>query len=306
MIARSPEQFIALLGDETRHPRRFAPVLRAALLVAPHGFRVSAQSATDNRYMVPDTRVDLERAHAQHQGLARKLVDLGVPTLVFPGIEGQDDGIFPNNVFATVPRRFIIGAMHHEVRRREAGRADIRRLFTEVFGYELRDLSGLEGVAELTGPLVIDRARGIGYCGLSTRADEVGCRAMHEAFALETTFAFDLVPGEYHTNLVLAILAGRVCVIHPPSFADPDVPGAIARAYPGATIVLGDDEKAAFACNGIAVTDRDVLVSATSQARLSNASREALESHGFRIHGVPIDELEKGGGSLRCLIAEVF
>jgi hypothetical protein len=72
----------------------------------------------------------------------------------------------------------------------------------------------------LTGALVIDRARGLGYCGLSERCDAEGARLMHEAFGLRATLLFDLAPGEYHTNVVLAVLAGRAAVVCPRGFAD--------------------------------------------------------------------------------------
>jgi len=61
----------------------------------------------------------------------------------------------------------------------------VRALFRETFRYELRDLSRLDGIAELTGPLVMDRPRGIGFCGMTSRVDIAGSEAMHDAFALE-------------------------------------------------------------------------------------------------------------------------
>ena len=76
--------------------------------------------------------------------------------------------------------------------------------------------------------------------------------------------------------------------------------------YPGRTLILSNEEKQAFAGNCIAVTENDVLFSDTAMKSLRASSRKALESDGFRVHGVPVDELEKAGGSLRCLIAEVF
>jgi hypothetical protein len=316
MIVTSPRDFLTAYGDGSRFPPASRAVMEAALLVGPQGFRVSEESAADNRYMSRGTAVDLERACAQHLAVARKLTELAVPVILFPGVAGQDDGVYPNNVFATAAppaaagaarrKRFIVGAMRHAVRRAEAGRDDVRRFFTETLGYEICDLSCGDFVAELTGPLVLDRARRIGFCGLSNRADEEGARAMHDAFALELTFRFRLAPGEYHTNIVLAVLAGRACVLHAPSFADPAVPQAIGRVYPGRTVVLSDEEKAAFAGNCLAVTDRDVLFSQTAVRALSRASMAAIERAGFRLHGVEIDEIEKGGGSLRCLIAEVF
>ncbi len=304
MIVQSPAEFRRVFA--ALPPPVPKTTLRAAMLVSPIGFRVSEESAADNRYMAAGTAVDIERAFAQHAAIARRLGEIGVPVLIVPGREGLDDAIYPNNVWATTPGRLIVGSMHHPVRRREAKREDVRTLLGATFGYEIEDLSERDCVAELTGCLAIDRSRGVGYCGMTGRVDEAGCEAMHAAFDLGLTFRFDLAPSEYHTNLVLAILAGRACVIHPPSFVDPDAAAAIESAYPDRTLVLSDDEKAAFSGNCIAITERDVLFSATSTRALRPSSIEFLERHGFRVHDVEIDELEKGGGSLRCLIAELF
>ena len=303
-IVTQPGRFTAARGK--RLEARHHSTMRAALLVSPIGFDVSEETARDNRYMKLDSKVDPERAQAQHAAVVRRLTELGVPTLLFPGQIGLRDAVYPNNVYATVPGRFIVGSMKHPERRQEAAREDVRRLFTESFRYELHDLSGRDCTAELTGPMVVDRGRAIGYCGLSGRADEVGCEAMHEAFGFELTFRFALAPAEYHTNLVLAILASRACVLHAPSFADPDVPKAIAAGFEDCTLFLSDEEKATFAGNCIAVTERDILMSRTATQALRQESRGTLERCGFRLHDAEIDELEKGGGSLRCLIAEVF
>jgi N-dimethylarginine dimethylaminohydrolase len=303
VIVTTPQQFTQALAQVPARPTGPA-TMAAALLVSPVGFRISDQPV-DNVYMRA-TPIDPERATRQHQGLIAALGACGVPVLVVPGREGLDDGVFPNNAFATVPGRFIVGSMRHPVRRAEAAREDIRRLFVDVLGRTLVDLSAVDCVAELTGPLVIDRGRGIGYCGLTQRADEAGCAAMHDAFDLRLTFRFGLQPREYHTNVVLSVLAGRACVVDPEAFLDPDVPAAIADAYPGRTLALEPAEKAAFAGNCIAVTDRDVMLSQTAFAGLRPGSRAALESWGFRLHAVDVDEFEKAGGSLRCMIAEVF
>jgi N-dimethylarginine dimethylaminohydrolase len=303
VIVTTPQQFTQALAQVPA--RATGPAtMAAALVVSPVGFRISEQPV-DNLYM-RTIAVDPSRAMRQHHGLVEALGCCGVPVLVFPGREGLDDAVFPNNAFATVPGRFIVGSMRHPVRRAEAAREDIRRLFTDTLGRTLVDLSATDCIAELTGPLVVDRGRGLGFCGLSQRADEAGCAAMHAAFDLRLTFRFALQPGEYHTNVVLSVLAGRACVLDPAAFVDPEVPEAIAAAYPGRTLALDPGEKAAFAGNCLAVTDRDVMLSQTAFAGLRPGSRAALESWGFRLHAVDVDEFEKAGGSLRCLIAEVF
>jgi hypothetical protein len=195
--------------------------------------------------------------------------------------------------------------MRHAVRRREAARGDIRRWFGDLLGYRQIDLSGEDFVAELTGSLVIDHARGIGYCGLSERCDEAGARAMHAAFGLALTFCFALAPGEYHTNVVMALLAGRLPVLAAHGFADPEVPEAIARAC-GQALWIDRAQTAAFAGNAITLSPRRAWMSARGAAALDAGQRALLARHGFDLADVELDEIEKAGGSLRCCVAEIF
>ena len=145
-----------------RHARLVAqslPAARAIMLVDPTGFRVCSESAEDNYYIDPAKQIDIERAWHQFRELAALISRIGLPTVVFPGLEGFEDGVFSNNVFATTAKRLIIGSMRHPVRRQESRRTDIRSLFRDGFGYEVVDLSH-GPVAELTGVLAIDRPRG--------------------------------------------------------------------------------------------------------------------------------------------------
>jgi hypothetical protein len=129
---------------------------------------------------------------------------------------------------------------------------------------------------------------------------------MHAAFGLRATLLFDLAPGEYHTNVVLSVLAARAVVVAPSGFADPRVPTAIADLYAPHAIVLSDEEKRGFAGNCIAVTADTVWLSAAAAASLSQGHRVQLVDAGFALRSPPLDELEKAGGSLRCCVGEVF
>lgn len=284
---------------------------KAAFLVAPEQFQLAEQSAADNRYMDLGVAVDPSRAAAQHRGLQQALAGT-LPTVCFPGDARTPDAIFPNNVFATVaPRdgqlgRFVLGHMRHPVRQAERGRADIRGFFRDVLGYVEHDLGAQPGICELTGSLVIDHARRIGYCGLGERCDAAGAEAMREAFGLRALLLFDLAPSEYHTNVVLAVLAGRACVIAPDGFVDPAAAAAIAAFYAPRTVVLSPGQKAAFAGNCIALARDAVWMSAAALAALEAGQRAVLEAAGFQPRAVALDELEKAGGSLRCCVAEVF
>jgi len=304
MITRDIDAF-------SRHVRTLAhdfgpPVARAAFLVAPDGFRLAAQSATDNRYMASHAAFDAARASQEHRALHRALSGV-IPTICFPGDPDAPDALFPNNVFATAANgRNIVGRMRHPVRQREAQREDIRAFFAGLLDYAEIDLSLQPHVCELTGALVIDRARGIGWCGLSERCDEDGARAMHEAFGLRATLLFDLAPGEYHTNVVLAVLAGRAALVCPRGFADERVVEAIATAYAPHAIVLSDAEHAGFAGNAIALSHDVAWMSEGAGNTLSPATRAALTQAGFTLRTVPMAAIEAAGGSLRCCVGEVF
>ncbi len=223
----------------------------------------------------------------------------------FPGNSETPDDVFPNNVFGTAPGRFIVGHMLHPLRQRETARQDIRNYFATA-GYQTIDLSEQDCVAELTGPLVIDRARRLGFCGMTGRVDEAGLKAMHKAFGLRFTLQFDLQENEYHTNVIMSVLAGRACVLHAEAFVHAAIPLHIASIYRGRVVYLDQAEKDAFAGNCIALTQHDLFMSQTAADALQRDNRALLESWGFRIHAAPLDEIEKAGGSLRCMVAEVY
>ena len=252
-----------------------------------------------------DRLVDGERALRQHRGLQRALADT-LPAIGFAGDRATPAAVFPNNVFATAQGRLLIARMRHPVRQREAERADILGFFTNTLGYEVRDLRRHAGVGELTGSLVIDRARGLGFCGLSERCDEEGARAMHAAFGLRATLLFDLAPGEYHANVVLSVLAGRAVSICADGFADQAVVEAIASLYAPHAVLLERAEKLAFAGNCIAPTADTVWMSQAAADALRPGSHAGFGQAGLRVRSVPLDEIEKAGGSLRCCVGEIF
>ncbi len=302
MITRDIDAFLAFARDCP--PDFGAPTAKAAFLVSPDGFARADESASDNRYMAADgfdAQAALDEHRALHAALAKEL-----PVVCFPGLAEAPDGLFPNNVFATVPGRSIIGRMRHPVRQREAQRRDIRGFLRDVLGRVETDLSGQPHPCELTGSLVIDRARGLGFCGLSERCDVAGAALMHEAFGLRATLLFDLAPGEYHANVVLAILAGRAVLASPRGFADPAVAAAILSLYGEHGIALSPAEHAAFAGNAIALSPDVVWMSAGADAALAADTRAALARAGFPVRSVPLPAIEAAGGSLRCCIAEIY
>lgn len=305
MITTSADEFLKTHAALTPLSGATATA-RAAFLVSPLGFSLAEESARDNRYMDLALGVEPMTALAQHGALARALRE-DRPVITFPGDPQTPDAVFPNNVFATAPGRLVVGRMHHAVRQREAERDDIRAFFRDVLGYAETDLSArTELVAELTGSIIIDRLRGVGYCGLGERCNMAGARAMHEAFGLRLTFCFELAETEYHTNVVMALLASRAVILAADGFRDPEVPRAIASACGDQVIWLTPEQKQAFAANAITLSDERVWMSGVAAASLTDEQRDALKGYGFAIGSVELDEIEKAGGSLRCCVGEIY
>lgn len=303
LITRDTTAFLAFARSCA--PDFGAATARAAFLLTPDGFARAEQSAGDNRYMADAAVFDTGQALAEHRQLHRALSDV-LPTIVFAGDPATPDAVFPNNVFATTPGTVVIGRMRHAVRQREAGRGDIRGFFRDVLGCNEFDLSQQPHPCELTGALVIDRARGLGFCGLSERCNEQGAALMHAAFGLRATLLFDLAPGEYHSNVVLAVLAGRAALVCPQGFADAGVVDAIAALYAPHAIRLSPREHASFAGNAIALSPGMVWMSAAAAHSLTATTRDVLVSAGFTVGSVPLAAIEAGGGSLRCCVGEIF
>lgn len=303
MITPDASEFLTRLGQLPDNPGKALP--RAVLMVLPEQFYVEPETAVDNVYLDLHQRADPALALEQAEGLASLIESVGLPVKRFTGWPGQPDGVFSNNVFATAPGKVVVGRMAFASRRVEAEREDIRSWLVAQ-NYALTDLSGLSCVAECTGPLIIDRARNVGLCGMSGRVDEAGLKAMHEALGLALTYRFDLVPGEYHTNVVLSVLAGRACLFDPTAFADRSVTGTLEAAFEGRSVAITPQEKQDFVANCIALTDRDMFMSARAERGLSASTRQSLESMGFTIHSTDLSELERAGGSLRCMVTELF
>ncbi|MDZ3821996.1 MAG: arginine deiminase-related protein [Pseudoxanthomonas sp.] len=304
MLVTEPAAFLEALGHLPDAP--WGPAVpRAALLLSPDGLDPAAATCADNAYMRPADAVDADRCAAEHRALARAL-SAQLPVLTFPGDPATPDAVFLNNAFATVPGHLLLGAMRYPARQRETARADIRAFFSQVLGYATIDLARGDRVAELTGSLVIDRRRGVGLCGLSERCDLAGAQAMHAAFGLRLSFAFDLAPGEYHTNVVLSVLAGRSLVMAPSGLADAAVAEALATAWRDRCVELSAAEQGAFAGNCIALREGSVWMSEGARAALRPGTRAAFAAEGWTIDSVPLPEIEKAGGSLRCCVAELF
>lgn len=294
------------------------------LMIRPARFGANPETAASNRFQQNDG-ADGGTAGAaarEFDGLVRALTDAGIEVHAVPDSPDppKPDACFPNNwVSFHADGSVVLYPMMAPSRRTERRAEPIAVL--EAAGFRVTrtiDLSGWEARGEFlegTGSLVLDRCHRTAYACRSPRTTAAALadfaeRLRYRIIAFDATGAAD--EPAYHTNVMMAIGEG-FAVVCPESIPDAAERAQVLSelAHAGhAPITIGTVEMLGFAGNLLALRARDgsqvIAMSDTAWNSLTPASRRALEAHG-RIVTAAIPTIERhGGGSVRCMIAEVF
>ena len=293
----------------------------AVLLVRPAAFGFNAEAAKSNVFShVPADEQCAGKALAEFEGLARRLSDAGVEALVLDDTAEpwKPDAVFPNNWMSThADGTLVLYPMATAPRRLERRIDEVRALFNGN-GFEVRqvvDLSGHEKVGrylEGTGSLILDRPRRRAFANRSLRTDPDVVRQFDEALGYSTLLFDARDPGGrpiYHTNVLLSL--GTHFAVICTDAIDPDDQAAVLNEIEasGRQIVqLTFAQLRHFGCNLLELKGRNGPVIALSQKALSNLRPDqigTLERFGELVD-IEIPTIEAvGGGSVRCMIAEV-
>lgn len=300
------------------------------LLVRPAAFGFNADTAATNRM-----QRDAALAPADAQARACAEFDAMVGALRSEGIEvcvvddtrepRKPDAVFPNNWVSWHTDGTVVLYPMCAPNRRHERREEIVQQVAAATGFVVRrtlDLTAHERQGrflEGTGSLVLDHVARVAYACRSARTDErvlaQWCEAMGYSPELFTAVDRGGVPF-YHTNVLMGI--GRHFVAIGAGCIDQaDRARVLSRlAASGREIVeLSLDEIEAFAGNLLelatwdeALGDSSVIVlSATARARLAPARYARLAACSDVLLPVPVPTIEQlGGGSVRCMLAEVF
>lgn len=295
----------------------------AVLMIRPARFGANPETAESNRFQRGGAPPDApEAARREFEGLASRLRGAGIEVLVADDTADppKPDACFPNNwVSLHADGTVVLYPMLAPSRRTERRDAPLTLLRDAGFRIERTiDLSHWEergGYLEGTGSLVLDRCHRVAFACRSPRtgalpladfADRLGYRVV----------AFDALGPDgrpaYHTNVLMAIGAG-FSVVCAESITDPAQRAAVLdelRRAGHRPIEITIGEMQGFGGNLLALRsaggDQVIALSDAAWAVLSPGVRRALERHG-RIVTAPIPTIERhGGGSVRCMIAEVF
>jgi len=302
-------------------------------MVRPKHFGYNAQTAGTNRFQQPgpDGRgvaVDVaSQALQEFDAFAAALAAEGVKVCVVPDSDSprKPDAVFPNNwVSFHADGTVVLYPMHAENRRAER-RPEVIETVVRDTGFQVRrvlDLTRHESEGrflEGTGSLVLDHRARVAYACRSPRTDETVARewAGEMDFELELFTATDQSGTPiYHTN-VLMYVGTRVAVAALEAIAPTDRDRVSARLSAAGVEVLPIDyaEMGAFAGNMLEVGSWDEYLGDFTILVMSESARHALATPKYMrlyssvdaVLAVPIEVIERhGGGSVRCMLAEVF
>jgi hypothetical protein len=299
------------------------------LMIRPVAFGMNTQTAIDNHYQ---QKVEgLSDAESQTQALEEfdgfvvKLRNAGVDVLVINDTPepATPDSIFPNNwVSFHETGMVVLYPMHAENRRVERREDILETLKTSGFQIrEILDYSGHEDdkmFLEGTGSLVLDRENLIAYACLSqrTNAHLLNDWAQQLGYEVVSFHAMQDVDGVlcpiYHTNVMMSV-GEELAVVCADSIKDETERKLVLDSLTktGKEIMLiTDAQKSSFAGNMLQVVNdkgEHILVMSTQAFESLNEEQIATIEKTNRILHSSLETIETlGGGSARCMIAEVF
>ncbi|MGB5647427.1 citrulline utilization hydrolase CtlX [Muriicola sp.] len=303
-------------------------ITNTILMVRPVRFRMNEETAVNNYFQedidIKNQTINL-RAQQEFDEFVNALRAKGVEVIVVDDIYERDtpDSIFPNN-WISFHENGTVGLypMFAENRRRER-REDILDILEEkgfliegVIDYTSAEEEGL--FLEGTGSIIMDRENQKAYCALSPRADEElfieFCEDMECTPVIFT--ANQPVDGNrmpiYHTNVMMCI-AETFAVICLDAIDDKKERKNVVDHLKNDgkdIITITEVQEQHFAGNMLQVIGADekryLVMSSAAFHSLTPLQLKAINKYCEIIHS-PLDTIETcGGGSARCMMAEIF
>ncbi|RNL85157.1 amidinotransferase [Sinomicrobium pectinilyticum] len=299
------------------------------LMIRPVNFRMNEQTAVNNYYqkvldnLLPETVQ--AKALQEFDTFVEELRAAGISVIVVEDTREPDtpDSIFPNNWISFHAEATVaLYPMFAENRRAER-REEVLDVVEEQ-GFRIETIVDYteaeedEVFLEGTGSMVLDRVNRKAYCALSPRANEELFIEFCENFEYTPVIftAYQTVEGKrrviYHTNVMMCI-AEDFAVICLDSLDDKKERRNVVNHLKedGKEIIsITEDQVNNFAGNMLQVAGQDgtkyLVMSTAARNSLTPGQKAAIEKH-CRILSSSLDVIEAcGGGSARCMMAEVF
>ena len=299
-------------------------ITKNILMIKPSSFGFNNDTSGDNYFQkqinhLSQSEIRL-KAVEEFENMCSILKKNGINIIVFENDENKKltDDVFPNNWISFHGDKYIIHSMYAKSRRGEKNKSFIKTLSSHNFNYTLlNDYTNYEiedVFLEGTGSVVLDRVNKYAYCSISKRSnvdlfklfcDDIGYKPI--SFK-SYDYRGDLI---YHTNVMMSIGEDFALVCFE-SINDKNEKILVKESLEksGRKIVeITLSQVDCFAGNLIQLGDKKnkiIVISELAFSSLNNHQKNILSAES-KIVSIPIPTIQKcGGGSVRCMIAELI
>ena len=304
-------------------------ITNTVLMIRPVQFRLNEQTSVNNYYQkdLGNTRPEAvnKMAVKEFDGMVKKLKKVGIQVIVVKDTKEFDtpDSIFPNNWISFHANGTIgLYPMFAENRRLERKESVLEAV--EAQGFVVKnvvDYTAAEAdnlFLEGTGSILLDRVNNKAYCAISDRADEELFIEFCEDFEYTPVVfsAYQTVNDKrekiYHTNVMMCI-GDRFAVVCLASIDDKKERKSLVKHLQDdgkKVIEISEEQVNNFAGNMLQLKGSEdasyLVMSESALNSLRPAQVQLIESYATIVSS-PLDTIEScGGGSARCMMAEVF
>ena len=293
-------------------------------MIRPSSFGYNEDTSKDNFFQsrvenMNNNEIKLV-AIDEFENMCSILRDNGINIIVCENDRSKNlsDDVFPNNWISFHNDKYVIHSMYAESRRKEKNKSFIDKLNNNGFNYTLlNDYTNYEQdnvFLEGTGSVVLDRTNKVAYCSISKRSD----LGLFEKFCSDigyspiTFTSYDSKGGiVYHTNVMMSIGDDFILVCFQ-SIVDEDERKKVKESIEstGRNIIEIDlKQMESFAGNLLQLGEpgnKVVVISNLAFSSLTTNQKQILSTES-KILNIPIPVIQKcGGGSVRCMIAELI
>lgn len=297
------------------------------LMIRPSNFNYNVQTAVNNYYQKDGIEIGLVNENAQKEFdlLVDKLKSNGINVMVFDDDLQHDtpDSVFPNNWITFHSNGDVAIYPMFAINRRLERREDILS-FVEDKGFKINNIVDYTSAEdedlflEGTGSLVLDRVNKKAYCSISERSSEDLLIEFCEDFQYTPVIfnSFQNYDGKrlsiYHTNVMMCV-ADTFAIVCLDCIDNKDQRKNLVNHLTDDKkdiIQITEDQVENFSGNMLQLKDSKgnliLVMSDSAYKALSKDQVGKIEKHS-KILSSAIPTIEScGGGSVRCMIAEVF
>ena len=297
------------------------------LMIRPINFGYNEETAKDNHYQIKELshKNVNERAQKEFDNMVFILRKNGVSVHVFQDDENEytPDSIFPNN-WVSFHENGDVGLypMCAENRRMERRPEVLDFLENEGFTISnIVDYSSAESenkFLEGTGSMILDRENRLAYCSISNRSNEDLFIEFCEDFEFTPIIfnSFQTVGNKrlpiYHTNVMMCVATDYVivCLDSIDDKKQRKNVSSFIKESGKKLIEISENQVESFAGNMLELVNdkgESILVMSKSAEDSLNENQKNIITEYSRIISSDINTIETcGGGSTRCMMAEIF